>query len=120
MKRRRLYEHRSEPLLPTSRFMRRVFQHALVAAALLGFSLGLGTVGYRWTEGMPWLDALLNASMILAGMGPVDVLHTAAGKWFASGYALFSGITFLATAGILVAPMAHRILHALHLEATDS
>ncbi len=120
MKRRRLYEHRSEPLLPTSRFMRRVFLHVIVAAALLALSLGLGTVGYRWTEGMPWLDALLNASMILAGMGPVDVLHTTGGKLFASGYALFSGITFLATAGLLVAPLAHRLLHSLHLEAQES
>ena len=120
MKRATLYEHRSEPLLPARQFLRRLVLHGLIAAALLALSLGLGTCGYRCTEGMSWLDALLNASMILAGMGPVDVLHTTAGKLFASGYALFSGITFLATAGILVAPLAHRLLHVLHLEVGES
>jgi hypothetical protein len=81
--------------------------------------LGIGVVGYRATEGMPWLDALLNASMILGGMGPVSELHTVAGKLFASAYALFSGVAFLATVGILVAPVAHRLFHHLHLEESD-
>jgi hypothetical protein len=65
---------------------------------------------------MPWVDALLNAAMILGGMGPVDTLHTAAGKVFASFYALFSGMIFLVAAGVLVAPVAHRFLHRLHLD----
>jgi len=119
MKRRRLYEHRTEPLLPVPHFLRRLFQHGIVSMTLLLFSLALGTCGYRFTEGMGWIDAVLNASMILGGMGPVDVLHTTNGKLFASAYALYSGVTFLAIAGILVAPLAHRLLHALHLEAKD-
>ena len=111
-----IYEHRTEPLLPRRRFLRRLLRHALVALALLASSLGLGVLGYHFTEGLSWLDALLNASMILGGMGPVAQLHTQAGKIFASLYALFSGAVFLGIAGIVVAPLAHRLLHRLHLE----
>ncbi len=110
------YEHRTEPLLPRRQFYRRLVQHGLVAFALMALSLGLGVLGYRITEGLSWLDSLLNASMILGGMGPVAVLHTPAGKLFASFYALFSGAVFLGMAGIVVAPIAHRLLHRLHLE----
>jgi len=116
MKRAIRYEHRSEPLLPADQFVRRLLLHAVAGMGLMLFALGVGVVGYRCTEGMGWLDALLNASMILGGMGPVDLLHTDEGKLFASFYALFSGVAFLAIAGILVAPLAHRLLHALHLE----
>jgi len=111
-----IYEHRTEPLLPRRRFFRRLLRHALLALALLASSLGLGVLGYHFTEGLSWLDALLNASMILSGMGPVAQLHTQAGKLFASIYALFSGAVFLGIAGIVVAPLAHRLLHRLHLE----
>jgi len=111
-----IYEHRTEPLLPRRRFLRRLLRHALVALTLLASSLGLGVLGYHFTEGLSWLDALLNASMILGGMGPVAQLHTQAGKIFASLYALFSGAVFLGIAGIVVAPLAHRLLHRLHLE----
>jgi hypothetical protein len=111
-----IYEHRTEPLLPRHRFYRRLFRHALVAFALMASSLGLGVLGYHYTEGLSWLDSLLNASMILGGMGPVAVLHTPAGKLFASFYALFSGAVFLGMAGIVIAPIAHRLLHRLHLE----
>ena len=114
-----MYEHRSQPLLPRRLFIRRMFRHGVVAACLVFVSLGLGVVGYRVTEGFSWLDALLNASMILGGMGPVNELHTAAGKFFASAYALFSGVAFLATIGILVVPLAHRLLHSLHVEARN-
>jgi hypothetical protein len=117
--RRFRYEHRSQPLLPRRQFLRRLAFHALAAAAVVAGSLGLGVLGYHVFEGLPWLDALLNASMILAGMGPVDTLHSSAAKVFASFYALFSGVVFLVTAGLLVAPVAHRLLHALHLEAED-
>ena len=92
MKRAIRYEHHTEPLLPTHQFLRRVLLHAVAAAGLMLIALGVGAAGYRATEGMPWLDAVLNASMILGGMGPVDVLHTDAGKLFASIYALFSGV----------------------------
>jgi len=109
------YEHHSQPLLPRRLFLRRLGNHALAAAGIIAVSLGLGVLGYRILGGLPWLDALLNASMILGGMGPVNELHSSAAKLFASFYALFSGIIFLATAGILLAPLAHRVLHRLHL-----
>jgi hypothetical protein len=83
------------------------------------FSLGIGVLGYHLTEGLPWLDALLNASMILGGMGPVDPIRTDAGKWFASFYALFSGMVLLVAAGVLIAPVFHRFLHRFHLEIKD-
>jgi len=110
------YEHRTEPLLPREQFYRRLIRHMLVAFGLMAGSLGLGVLGYHLTEGLSWLDSLLNASMILSGMGPVAVLHSPAGKLFASFYALFSGAVFLGMAGIVVAPIAHRLLHRLHLE----
>jgi hypothetical protein len=110
------YEHRTEPLLPRREFYRRLMRHGLVALVLMASSLGLGVLGYHLTEGLSWLDSLLNASMILGGMGPVAVLRTPAGKLFASFYALFSGAVFLGMAGIVVAPIAHRLLHRLHLE----
>jgi hypothetical protein len=113
---RHLYEHRSQPLLPPRLFVRRLLLHAGVAFALVGISLGIGVLGYRVFEGLPWIDAFLNASMILGGMGEINELHTAAGKIFASLYALFSGGVFLAVAAILVAPVAHRLMHRLHLE----
>jgi hypothetical protein len=96
-----------------------MLRHGLLALIIVLFSLGIGVVGYRATEGMSWLDALLDASMILGGMGPVSELHTVGGKLFASAYALFSGVAFLATVGILVAPLAHRLFHHLHLEESD-
>ena len=110
------YEHHTQPLLPRVKFIRRVLAHGLVASGVLGIALGIGVLGYNLTEGMSWLDALLNAAMILGGMGPVNELHSTAGKVFASFYALFAGVVFLASAGIVVAPLAHRLLHWLHLE----
>ena len=111
-----MYEHRSEPLLPWELLIRRLFRHGLVGAAVIAFSLAVGVVGYRIFAGLAWIDSLLNASMILGGMGPVNPLTTTAGKLFASFYALFAGIAFLATVGILLAPIAHRLLHRLHME----
>ena len=110
------YEHRSQPIVPRPVFLRRVAFHAAAAAALVATSLAVGVVGYRSIAGMSWIDALLNASMILGGMGPVNALDSDAAKLFASAYALFSGIVFVITAGILVAPVAHRLLHRLHVE----
>jgi len=110
------YEHRTEPLLPTGQFLRRQMHHAGVAALLIGVSLGLGVLGYRYFQGLAWLDALLNASMILTGMGPVDRPENAPAKLFASAYALFSGVAFITGAGIGFAPLAHRLLHKLHLD----
>jgi hypothetical protein len=112
-----LYEHHSQPLLSRRRFVARLLNHAALAAALLAVSLLLGILGYHFLVNLTWLDALLNASMILGGMGPVDPVTTPAGKVFASAYALFSGVVFLAMSAILVAPVAHRLLHSLHLES---
>ena len=114
-----MYEHVSEPLLHRAAFLRRALRHALWAFGLVILADGLGVLGYRMLGGLSWIDSLLNASMILGGMGPVNPLESDAAKLFASAYALFSGMAFLATAGILVAPLAHRLLHHLHLEAAD-
>ncbi len=110
-----MYEHKSEPLLARERYRKRVLSHFLAASGILGLSLFIGVAGYRFTEDLSWIDSLLNASMILGGMGPVDVIRTTAGKLFASLYSLFSGIVFLVAAGLIVAPVAHRIMHKLHL-----
>jgi hypothetical protein len=112
---RQRFEHHRQPLLPRADFLRRLLLHGLAGLLVMAGSLGLGVLGYRLTGGMPWLDALLNASMILSGMGPVDAMTSAGGKLFASFYALFSGIVFLAVASLVLAPVAHRILHRLHL-----
>lgn len=115
----RSYEHKGQPLLPRPLFLRRLLRHALIAGGLMIGALALGVLGYHLAEGFGWLDALLNASMILGGMGPVDPVRTPAGKVFASFYALFSGVVFLGIASIIVAPFAHRLLHRLHLETQD-
>lgn len=90
---------------------------ALYTVVFVAISLMIGTLGYHFTAGLGWLDALYNSSMILTGMGPVNVLTNDAAKWFASLYALYSGVAFLTMAGILFAPMVHRILHLLNVEA---
>jgi hypothetical protein len=110
-----MYEHHKQPLLPKGKFALRILRHLLFALALMFLSLLIGIIGYRVTEHMSWTDALLNASMILGGMGPVNTLATQAGKLFASFYALFAGMVFLVIAGIIVAPVAHRVLHRFHL-----
>lgn len=87
-----------------------------MAFALVVFALGIGILGYHFLAELPWLDALLNASMILGGMGPVDPVHQPVAKLFASFYALFSGLVFMAVASVLVAPFAHRFLHKFNLD----
>ncbi len=114
-----MYEHRTQPLLPRRRFFIRFLYHTLVSLAILAIALVIGILGYHYFEKLIWVDSLLNASMILGGMGPVDVIKTESGKIFASIYALFSGIVFLVVAGVIVAPVAHRILHFMHLEEND-
>jgi hypothetical protein len=112
-----MYEHRTAPLLPFPAFLKRLASHAGVAIGVVLGSLVIGILGYHFLEGLAWIDALVNAAMILGGMGPVDPLHTIAGKLFASFYALYSGMVFLVAAGIIGAPVFHRILHRFHLEA---
>ena len=110
------FEHRADPLLPRRQFLARLMRHMTFAAGVVALSLGIGVVGYHAFESLSWIDALLNASMILGGMGPVDPIHTTAGKLFASFYSLFSGILFLVVVGIIVAPFAHRLMHRMHME----
>jgi hypothetical protein len=111
-----MYEHSTEPLLSRRAFFRRLAGHSVAACGLILGSLALGAAGYHITEGMQWLDAVLNSAMILTGMGPVTPLHNVSAKLFATFYALYSGVAFLGIAGLLVAPVAHRILHSLHLD----
>lgn len=110
------YEHRREPLLDRRAFVARLAAHGGAALSVIVFALLLGMTGYRFAEGMSWLDAFVNASMILSGMGPVSMLHTSAGKLFAGCYALFSGVVFLVVVGVMLGPVAHRLLHRFHLE----
>ncbi|MCW5873488.1 MAG: hypothetical protein KIS88_02455 [Anaerolineales bacterium] len=113
------YEHRSQPLLPRRQFVFRVGRHVLLALGVMALFLLLGTLGYYWLAGLAWLDALLNASMILSGMGPVNAITSDAGKWFATAYALVSGLVYALTTGIIVSPMLHRVFHSLHVKDSD-
>ena len=103
-------------LAPIHVFLRRQLFHALIAAGVVAIALGVGIAGYHWIAGLGWIDSLLNASMILSGMGPVDRLPTRAAKLFASAYALFGGLVFIVTMGLILTPLVHRLLHRLHIE----
>jgi hypothetical protein len=114
-----MYEHRSQPLISTAAFVWRLVRHGVVAGAIVIGSLVAGTAGYALFDGMAPVDAFLNASMILAGMGPVDQLGNDAAKVFAALYAIYSGVVFLVVVGVLFAPVAHRLLHRFHLANDD-
>jgi hypothetical protein len=111
-----LYEHRHRPLLPKQKFIRRAARHVGLASIIVVIAVGIGTLGYATWGDLPWLDAFLNASMILSGMGPVDRMQTSAAKMFSALYALFSGLVFVGVMGIVLAPWVHRLLHWTHLE----
>ena len=113
---RQMFEQRRKPLLPRRAFYARMARSLALAIAIVAVSLGMGMLGYHCFENLPWLDAFLNASMILSGMGPVATLQTAGGKFFAGCYALFSGLALIAILGIIFAPVVHRSLHRFHLE----
>jgi hypothetical protein len=110
-----MYEHHKQPLASQKVFVKRLANNGLIAFVLLMFSLGIGILGYHSFEHLSWIDSLLNASMILGGMGPVNPVQTIAGKVFASFYALYSGVVLLASIGVLAAPIFHRFLHRFHL-----
>ena len=118
MRRLRL-EHKNSALLPHRAFWGRVCWYALFDLLFLAVSLGIGVAGYHALAGLGWVDAFLNASMILTGMGPVDRLETDAAKIFASFYAVFSGVSFLTFCGVLFTPFYHRFLHRFHLDLGD-
>ncbi len=113
------YEHKSKPLLSKKKFYNRLINNSLLALVFLFLSLAIGIGGYMYFGKLSFVDALLNASMILGGMGPVDTLHSDSAKYFASLYALYSGITLITSVGIIFSPMVHRMMHRLHLE-TDN
>jgi hypothetical protein len=115
-----VFERRHDPLLSRRAYFRRLVRHALLAGGMLLASLGIGMAGYHGLEGLGWLDAYLNASMILSGMGPLAPITRASGKLFAGCYALFSGVAFLTTIGVLLSPVVHRGLHKFHIESQAS
>lgn len=110
------FEHREQRPISTRHFLRRMLRCTVIAGGIVATALMVGIVGYHWIGGLGWVDSFLNASMILGGMGPVDPMPNDAGKIFSGCYALFSGLVFIALAGFLVAPVAHRVLHRFHYE----
>lgn len=114
------FEHRGEALAPLAHFHRRLIMIGGLMALVIMASLLIGVVGYHYFgEIESWVDCLYNASMILAGMGPVAELPTRNGKLFASAYALFSGITLLGSVGVLLSPVLHRLLHHFHVDTKE-
>ena len=109
--------HRApRPLPPRAAFFRHMAGNAGVAASVIAGSLAMGAAGYHWFEHLAWIDAVLNAAMILTGMGPVTPLATTGGKLFGIFYALFSGIVCLSMVALLLAPALKRLLHRMHVQ----
>ena len=116
----RILEGKYQPLAPLRVFYSRLAKAFLATLGVIAFSLAMGAAGYHYFGHMGWLDAWLNASMILTGMGPVNELHTVGAKLFASFYALFSGVVFITSVALLLTPVIHRLLHKFHLEAESA
>ena len=114
-----MFEHHEEPLQTPKAFVARQIKYLAFALMILLCSIGIGTFGYHTLGNLKWIDAFLNASMILTGMGPVDKMETDGGKMFSAIYALFSGVAFLTLVGVLFAPLYHRFLHKFHLDIED-
>lgn len=115
-----MFEHKKEEILSQAAFLWRMGRHFLVTVGIVVFSLGIGSWGYHHFGPMLWEDALLNAAMILTGMGPVDDMKTTGGKLFATFYALYSGIAFLSLIAVLLAPIIHRAMHRFHLDEENN
>ena len=113
------FEHNAQPLLPLRRFLIRLAHSGTITLAFVAISLAIGMAGYHVFEGLDWIDAFLNASMLLGGMGPVEVPATLGGKLFAGLYALYCGLAVIFAAGVILAPVVHRLLHRFHLESRD-
>ena len=110
------YEHRTHPVLAWPAFLRRAAKHVAWGLVAIVLADGIGTFFYHRLGGVPWIDAFLNASMILGGMGPVDRMEPAGAKLFSAFYALFSGLFFIAVMSVVLAPWIHRMIHAMHVE----
>ena len=115
-----MYERHTARLLPTRQFLWRLARHGGAVLTLLAGSLLVGMAGYMGLAGMSAVDAFLNAAMLLGGMGPVGALQNDASKIFAGCYALYAGVVFIASTGILLAPLVHRIMHMLHADGRGS
>ena len=113
------FERRHEQVAPVSIFVKRLVGSIAMALGLIAFVLCLGIGGYHFIAGYNWVDSLLEASMILGGMGPVKELPTDAAKILASAYALFSGLIFIAVMGLVLSPVVHRVLHKFHVDEKD-
>ena len=113
------FEHRAQPVIPPYQFIIRLFHSGIIALALIAVSLFIGMVCYHLLEDLSWIDAFLNASMLLGGMGPVNTPATFGGKLFAGLYALYCGLAVIVVAGVILAPVAHRILHKFHMESRN-
>jgi hypothetical protein len=114
-----MFEHKSHPLATQAKFLRRLAKHFGWTLLIVGFSLAMGSCGYHYIAGLSWIDSFHNASMILTGMGPLNPMPSTPAKLFSSFYALYSGIAFLTMVATLLAPVAHRLLHRLHLEEEE-
>ena len=112
-------EHRSQEILPLRRFLLRMGRYALFTLVMIVFSVGIGVIGYKVFGKLSWLDSFYMSTMILTGMGPVSEMTSPSAKLFGSFYALYSGIAFVSITAVFLAPLAHRLLHILHVEEQD-
>lgn len=115
-----MYENRQQPLAPFSRFLLRLGKNLGYGMILIAIALVIGMLGYHFLEKMTWVDAFVNAAMILSGMGPMGPLSTTVGKIFAGCYALFSGLNFILITSLVFAPVFHRVMHSFHITDDDS
>ncbi|MEP6494310.1 MAG: hypothetical protein ABJF01_16625 [bacterium] len=115
-----IWEHRRQAPISPRAFVGRMLEQGRLAVAIIALSVLFGVMGYHWLAGFGWIDAFLNASMILGGMGPVGELKTNAAKIFAALYALYAGLVFLVVGGVLLTPVLHRVLHRFHWESDQA
>ena len=110
------FEHRTQPMLSRQAFLRRMFRHGGIALIVVTVSMVIGTAGFHYLAGQETIDAFLNSAMLLGGMGPVGEIQSTEGKLFASFFALFAGLVFIAVLALLSTPVFHRIIHRFHLD----
>ncbi|HST22051.1 MAG TPA: hypothetical protein VLR90_13085 [Blastocatellia bacterium] len=114
-----MFTHKQKKLAPISVFIKRLAFSIIISSLFILVTLAMGIAGYHWIAGFSWIDSLLNASMILGGMGPVGELQTTGAKIFASVYALLSGLVFVGVMGVIISPILHRMLHRIHIDEGD-
>ncbi|HKS40901.1 MAG TPA: hypothetical protein VJX74_09850 [Blastocatellia bacterium] len=114
-----MFTHKQKKLAPVSVFIKRLAFSIIISSLFILVTLAMGIAGYHWIAGFGWVDSLLNASMILGGMGPVGELQTTGAKIFASVYALLSGLVFVGVMGVMISPILHRMLHRIHIDEGD-